>query len=517
MITAKTFCDLVQSNRYDTLKDAYSSGELNGVKWSWVTRINPSISLEEEYLKITGNSRPACKTCGVNQVSSFLSFAAGYNLYCSKSCAKRDPLVQQKKVEALSARPNWKQEALEKAKATNELKYGAPSPLKNQEVLRRRRETNLSRYGSTEVLSAESAIRSKITSEVAANKVFSRVENFSHVAPLFSRSDFKTADDAYAWRCLGCGSTFSSALSDGGIPKCTRCNPKTSSSGENELRKFMEGLLPNEEVVQRYKLNKKTEIDVYIPSRNLGIEFNGVYWHSELAGKSKNYHLNKKAECSESGINLMQFWDSQWDHKKDIVKSIISGALGFNSRVYARKCAIKRVGEKESSQFLEKNHLSGNARGSFLRLALFLDDKLVSLATFSKPRYSREKDSVELLRFCTALNTTCVGAASRLIKEAIKLCDAKKIISFCDEMCFTGSVYQSLNFVKISPGKPSAWYFSGDGILRHRTAFQKKKLLELLKLSESNLTEWDLAQQLKLNRVWDCGSSKWELDAGSVR
>jgi hypothetical protein len=46
--------------------------------------------------------------------------------------------------------------------------------------------------------------------------------------------------------------------------------------------------------------------------------------------------------------------------------------------------------------------------------------------------------------------------------------------------------------------------------------YQKKRLLEMLDISESDQTEWQLAQQLGLNRVWDCGSSKWKLDAVSL-
>jgi hypothetical protein len=113
----------------------------------------------------------------------------------------------------------------------------------------------------------------------------------------------------------------------------------------------------------------------------------------------------------------------------------------------------------------------------------------------------------KILRFCVVLNSTVVGGMSKLLKFAIAELKPKKIISFCDEMHFDGTVYEKLNFVKITTGKPAALYFSSNGILRHRFSFQK-----MLNLESSELTERQLAQQLKLNRVWDCGSSKWELD-----
>ena len=38
-------------------------------------------------------------------------------------------------------------------------------------------------------------------------------------------------------------------------------------------------------------IKDKFELDVYIPSKHIAIEYNGIYWHSELNGKNKNYHL----------------------------------------------------------------------------------------------------------------------------------------------------------------------------------------------------------------------------------
>ena len=51
-------------------------------------------------------------------------------------------------------------------------------------------------------------------------------------------------------------------------------------------------------------LNGK-EIDIYVASLKLGIEYNGVRWHSEQFGKDKNYHIDKLNKCNEQGINLI--------------------------------------------------------------------------------------------------------------------------------------------------------------------------------------------------------------------
>jgi hypothetical protein len=49
-------------------------------------------------------------------------------------------------------------------------------------------------------------------------------------------------------------------------------------------------------------LNGK-EIDIYLPDYNIGIEFNGLYYHSNLF-VDNNYHVNKSNLANEKGIKL---------------------------------------------------------------------------------------------------------------------------------------------------------------------------------------------------------------------
>ena len=70
-------------------------------------------------------------------------------------------------------------------------------------------------------------------------------------------------------------------------------------------------------------------IDIFIKNRNLAIEINGVYWHSESMGKYKDYHLYKTEKCNEIGISLVHILDYEWIYKKPIIQSIILNKLGI--------------------------------------------------------------------------------------------------------------------------------------------------------------------------------------------
>src|SRR5574343_271890 len=70
------------------------------------------------------------------------------------------------------------------------------------------------------------------------------------------------------------------------------------------------------------------ELDYYLADHKLAIEFNGLYWHSELF-KDKKYHLNKTKKCMEKGIELMHFFEDDIKYKQDIINSNIKNILGI--------------------------------------------------------------------------------------------------------------------------------------------------------------------------------------------
>ena len=70
---------------------------------------------------------------------------------------------------------------------------------------------------------------------------------------------------------------------------------------EKELVEFCKQYYPDL-IENDRQLSKPYELDIVIPELKLAIEFNSTYWHSEQAGKDKNYHLNKTIECEKQRI-----------------------------------------------------------------------------------------------------------------------------------------------------------------------------------------------------------------------
>ena len=89
------------------------------------------------------------------------------------------------------------------------------------------------------------------------------------------------------------------------------------------------------------------QLDLYIPDRNLAIEYNGLYTHtykpdgnSVATIKGPEYHLGKTLGCLEKGINLVHVFSDQWKKNRSAVENLLLTKLGLNDKVPARKCII---------------------------------------------------------------------------------------------------------------------------------------------------------------------------------
>uniref|UniRef100_A0A6M3L0P6 Putative Hef-like homing endonuclease n=1 Tax=viral metagenome TaxID=1070528 RepID=A0A6M3L0P6_9ZZZZ len=293
--------------------------------------------------------------------------------------------------------------------------------------------------------------------------------------------------------------------------RCNICS-KHASKGEQEISDFIKSLFPNSE--QRVRnIIPPQELDILIPTKNLAIEYCGLYWHSENRGKDKNYHLNKLEQCQERGIKLITIFEDEWIHKQKIVESRLKQILNCfnNEKIYARNCAIGEIDTKTKDIFLEGNHLQGKDSSS-IRLGAFFDGELVSVMTFSKgniAKGSSSKEGVyELSRFCSISDYRVVGIASKLLTYFIKGFKPKEVFSYADRRWSDGNLYKKLDFKLEHYTQPNYWYIQKDKRI-HRFNFRKSELSKKLDNFDSTLTEWENMQNNGYDRIWDCGNIKF--------
>lgn len=140
---------------------------------------------------------------------------------------------------------------------------------------------------------------------------------------------------------------------------------------ENDVYDVIKGIDPNIEIIRndRKQINP-FELDLYLPDFNLAIECNPTATHNSSINVfdplslplSPSYHKKKTDMCDKSGIFLFHIYGYEWEHKRDIIISMLKNLLGRNeSKIGARKCVIKDVDSKSARAFLNNNHRQGYA------------------------------------------------------------------------------------------------------------------------------------------------------------
>jgi len=299
--------------------------------------------------------------------------------------------------------------------------------------------------------------------------------------------------------------------------RCPYCALKGKSEKEIEVFDYIKRIY-NKEVIHLFKIDN-IEIDIFIPDLKIGIEYNGLYWHSEQNGKTKNYHINKTNIMKQHGYRLIHIFEDEWINKQEIVKSKLMHILGLSNgeKIYARKCVIREITKLEKDLFLNNNHIQGSDNSS-IRLGLFNNNQLVSVMSFSKPRggigkNTGKKDQYELVRFASLKDMIVIGAFGKLLKYFISNYNFKKIITYADlRWSIDNNIYKETRFNYIRTTPPNYWY-ADRNFRYHRYGFRKQVLKKKFpEIYNNTLTEFEIMNQTSFYRVWDCGNYVYELE-----
>ena len=316
----------------------------------------------------------------------------------------------------------------------------------------------------------------------------------------------------WKFSCNACGTEFEKWLKNGRHEddlRCPKCQPYSKSSYEYNLIERIKEVYEGD-VIHGYRLKDSLKsIDIFIPEKNLGIEINGIYWHSD----DKYKHKEKFDMCATDNITLLQFTDLEMKTKHDVVFSMIKNKLGLSNRIFARKTAIKEISSKVYREFTDDNHIKGHCAAS-IKIGSFHDDELVSVMSLSSSRFSQD-GTFEIIRFCSKMNTSVVGGFSKMLKHVFnQYPDINEISSFVDLHRGNGDSYRRLGFESKGITEPNYFYWLNDANkLYSRIMFQKHKLKEMFPdVYSDEKTEAEIMKEVGYRRYYDCGNEKFVID-----
>ena len=278
---------------------------------------------------------------------------------------------------------------------------------------------------------------------------------------------------------------------------CSHCNPQGSRS-EQEVAEFVATVTDSKILRNDRQQISPLELDIFLPTEKLAIEYNGLYWHSE-AYKTSDHLLKKIELCKKSEIQLIHVFSDEWYLKKDIVKSMIRNKLHKNThKVSARKGEVRELTKKEAKDFFEKTHISGYTACK-VAFGIIVAGSIVSALSLRSPIQKTYKGYLELARVSSALNTTVNGSLGKLLKVAklyTKEAGYDGIMTYADRRFGEGQVYANNGFKFIKKTALDYWYTDND-VRYNRFKFRAQK----------GKTERQMAEANKVVRVYGCGNN----------
>lgn len=249
------------------------------------------------------------------------------------------------------------------------------------------------------------------------------------------------------------------------------------------------------------------ELDIYIPSKKLAIEFNGNYWHSDLY-KDKYYHQQKTIACAKKGIRLIHIFEYEWEDKatQEKLKQLIKHSIEHNSSViYARNTDICEPSIENVKEFENKYHLQGYAADG-IRIGLKHNNELVGIMTFGKPRFNNNYE-YELIRLCFISDVLILGGMEKMFSYFLSKYNPSSIITYVDISKFTGNSYIQLGFKPMTDPitKPNYVWVDSHNHKLNRYMTMKSKLVEK-GLGTTEQTENEIMSNNNYFKIYDSGN-----------
>lgn len=426
---------------------------------------NDSDSIHETIYRIIYNidNKPICKMCGKP-----VKFTNGeFPTYCCPKCRNNDPDVIAKNKagvskslkEAYQIRGN---EIKNKRKQTLKERYGVEvnTPFGIKEVQDKIKITNIARYGVENVFSLNEnrsnrqywqAHSVELQKEYGYDIEYIIDEN-NETKILVKNGCIKHGNITIS---LGLFNNRTKPERRSYTILCPICNPvkNPETSIESTIKNILNEL--NVKYIQHDRVQiKPYELDFYLPDYNIGIECNGIFWHS--GDENAKRLLHKYELCKKHNIRLINLWENDIHNKTNIIYTYLKKILNKeNEKILSVNCIIKEINELDAKKFIKENSLLPFKENS-INIGLFYNNNLIQIAQFEQ----NYNGIYALFDICSLGDFNIINGERKILEYFNNVYKPIQIIGYSLNDLFDGKLYENLGFEFIEDLPQKYWYIN---------------------------------------------------------
>lgn len=254
--------------------------------------------------------------------------------YICSNCKRKLHFLEKYGVE----NPAQLQSVKDKIKKTNIEKYGTPVAAKNSSIKAKMKHTLKEKYNNIlpgQKASHDKFLKDRLQECDEANLIWLDSDSF--------KGKYENGPILYHFKCKICGNEFIDNFHSLPFPICRVCHPNwhNTSKAEKEIVENIKKIYNGPVLENDRKILEGKELDIYLPEKNIAIEYNGTYWHGYR--KDLNIpldeflqkHEEKRLLCESKGIHLITI--DEIDYNEETLKFVLDIVSGNDTSAFRKK------------------------------------------------------------------------------------------------------------------------------------------------------------------------------------
>lgn len=298
-------------------------------------------------------------------------------------------------------------------------------------------------------------------------------------------------------KCLTCNEIITGSINSLWGTRCFSCSP-AGSRAQEDIAKWIES---KNIIIKRN--DRQTipgyELDIHCEEKRIAIEYNGLYWHSQI-NKSSFYHNNKTKISKKNEIRLIHVFEDEWKNKRKVVESFIIGYFDLKEKI--KLAAIKQLTKEESNSFFNENHMNSHSYSFFKSFGAYdVNGNIIYAIELKKHMRSNESYELEISRFCSSIDADLKAEDKiKLFEEIISFARVNqfKKIFFASETRLGDYETETLTNMGFTKEKVNAieWWWTDMDNRFNRFKFKAD--------ASTGRSEAEVAVDAKVVKIWGC-------------